>query len=94
MEQTAKKQDRLHIRTLPRQKELLARAAKARHLNVSQFVLQTSLEAAEKVIREEEVEVIKLNTADFDILMRKLEEPPQDKPTLRRLLTESPVWNG
>lgn len=49
------KDTRLHLRASPSQKELLARAAKTRHLNLTQFVLQACLEAAEKVVREQEV---------------------------------------
>ncbi|MDQ3813725.1 MAG: DUF1778 domain-containing protein [Armatimonadota bacterium] len=96
----APKEARLHIRTSPSQKALLAQAARARHLKVSQFVLQTCLEAAEKVVREEEEAlatiptVIPVSAEEFAWLMEKLEEPPQEVPALRRLLAEAPVWNG
>ncbi len=94
------KEERLHIRTSPTQKALLTRAAKRRHLNVSQFVLQTCLEAAEKVVREEEalntktLTTILVSAEQYDWLLQKLEEPPQELPELRRLLSETPVWNG
>lgn len=92
---TPHKEERLHIRASSSQKALLTRAAQTRHLKVSQFVLQTCLEAAEKVVREEESEsVIRVSAAEYDWLMQKLEEPPQDSPALRRLLAEAPVWNG
>ena len=88
-------EERLHIRTSPDQKDLLARAARARHLNLSQFVLQTSLAAAEEIVREEEaIPLIKVSAAEYDWLVRKMEEPPKDLPELRRLLGESTVWNG
>ena len=91
----AQKEERLHIRTSPSQKALLTRAAKRRHLNVSQFVLQTCLEAAEKVVHEEEaLTAILVSAEEYDWLMQKLEEPPQDVPNLRRLLNDAPVWNG
>ena len=109
--QTAPKEKdtRLHLRASPSQKELLARAAKTRHLNLTQFVLQTCLEAAEKVVREQEAReheaqreqeaqqatqsVIQVSAQHHDWLMQKLDEPPQDNPALRRLLAESPRWN-
>ena len=108
--QTAPKEKdtRLHLRASPSQKELLARAAKTRHLNLTQFVLQACLEAAEKVVREQEVReqevreqearqatqsVIRVSAQHHDWLMQKLDEPPQDNPALRRLLAESPRWN-
>ena len=67
------------------------RAAKRRHLNVSQFVLQTCLEAAEKVVQEEEaLTTILVSAEEYNWLMQKLEEPPQEVPHLRRLLAEVP----
>lgn len=102
--QTAPKEKdtRLHLRTSPSQKELLARAAKTRHLNLTQFVLQACLEAAEKVVREQEAQeaqceqatqsVIQVSAQHHDWLMQKLDEPPQDNPALRQLLAESPRW--
>lgn len=88
-------EERLHIRTLPGQKELLSRAAKARHLNLSQFVLQASLEAAQQVVREEEaIPLIKVSHAEFNWLMEVIEQPVQDLPALRQLLNEPTIWNG
>lgn len=98
------KDTRLHLRASPSQKELLVRAAKTRHLNLTQFVLQACLEAAEKVVREQEAQeaqeaqqatqsVIRVSAQHHDWLMQKLDEPPQDNPALRRLLAESPRWN-
>lgn len=95
MKSTLAKAERLHIRASPSQKDLLTRAAQRRHLNVSQFVLQTCLEAAAQVVREEEtLATIRVSAAEFDWLMARLEEPPQEVPALRRLLAEAPVWNG
>ena len=98
----ATKATRLHIRTSASQKDLLSRAAHSRHLNVSQFVLQTCLEAAEKVVQEKQaqkdmekdMDVVRVSAEHYDWLMQKLEEPPQDNAALRRLLAEAPVWNG
>ena len=90
--QAALKEERLHIRTSPSQKALLARAAQRRHLNVSQFVLQVSLSEAERILKEETT--IAVSAEEYEWLMEKLEEPPQEVPNLRRLLAEAPVWNG
>lgn len=93
--ETTTKEKRLHIRASASQKALLERAAKRRHVNVSQFVLQTCLEAAEKAVREEEAPgVIRVSAAEYDWLMQKLAEPPQEISELRHLLEESAVWNG
>ena len=97
---THTKATRLHIRTSASQKELLAQAAQTRHLNVSQFVLQTCLEAAEKTLQEQkerDAEIpgaIRVSADHFDWLMKKLEEPPQENPALRHLFAESPRWKS
>jgi len=52
-------------------------------------------EAAGKVVQEEEaLTTIRVSAEEYDWLMEKLEEPPQDLPDLRRLLAEAPVWNA
>ncbi len=92
---TTVKESRLHIRASSNQKALLSRAAQSRQVKVSQFVLQTSLEAAEKVVREQEAaSVIRVSAEHYDWLMKKLEEPPQENLALRQLLAAPPRWNG
>src|SRR3546814_815800 len=49
------KDDRLQVRLDAESKSVLQRAASYRHKTVSQFVLATALEEAEKVIRENEI---------------------------------------
>lgn len=89
------KETRLHIRASASQKALLARAARSRHLNVSQFVLQTCLEAAEKVVQEKEaVSVLRVSATEHDWLMKKLQEPPRDNAALRRALHDAPTWKS
>ena len=94
MSQTAatSKQERLSIRANAQQKALLARAAGARHMNVSQFVLQTSLQSAQQII-EQETQIV-VSAEEYEWLLQKLEEPPQENLALRRLLKEKPVWEN
>ena len=88
---TLPKENRLSIRANSGQKSVLARAAKAQHMNVSQIVLQASLAAAQKVIEEENR--ILISAEEYDWLMQKLEEPPQNNAALRHLLSEAPPWS-
>ncbi len=83
------KDEQLNIRTSQQQKNKLAEAAKLRSMNVSQFVLTTSLEAAEEVLAEQRI--IRLSSADYDLFLAKLEEPPQDIPKLRELFSKTSV---
>ncbi len=89
---TAPREERLHIRASQGEKALLAQAAKFKHQNVSQFVLQTSLEAAKEVVRNEQT--IWVDAEEYDWLIKKLDEPPMDLPELRKLLSDPVNWNG
>ena len=47
------RKSRLSIRVKQAEKSILAQAARARRMNTSQFILQTSLDAAHAIIGEE-----------------------------------------
>jgi uncharacterized protein (DUF1778 family) len=84
-----KPEDRLSIRANASQKTTLRRAADARHMNVSQFVLQISLQAAEKIL-EEETKVV-VSAEEYDWLCQLMDAPPRDLPELRALMSEKPI---
>ena len=84
------KAEMLNIRASSAQKAMLAEAAKLANMNVSQFVLSRSLEAADEVIAEQRL--IKVSAAEYDWLMAKLEEPHQDIPKLRELFSKPSVF--
>lgn len=88
---TPPKEDRLSIRANSSQKSVLARAAKARHMNVSQFVLQASLREAEQVIEEENR--ILISPEEHEWLVRVMDEPATPAPRLRAALVQKPVWD-
>jgi len=75
------KDDRLQVRLDAKSKSMLQRAASYRHKTVSQFVLATALEEAEKVIRENEV--VTLSGADWKIFYDALTDPPKPNAALR-----------
>ncbi|MEX0693724.1 MAG: DUF1778 domain-containing protein [Rhodospirillales bacterium] len=76
------KDDRLQVRLDAEAKSVLQRAARYRHKTVSQFVLATALEEAEKVIRENEV--VTLSNPDWKIFYDALANPPAPNAALRK----------
>jgi uncharacterized protein (DUF1778 family) len=76
------KDDRLQVRLDVEAKAMLQRAAGYRHKTVSQFVLATALEEAEKVIRENEA--VTLSRPDWKIFYDALVNPPTPNPALRK----------
>jgi len=84
------KEDRLSIRADAGQKLVLAQAAGARHMNVSQFVLQASLREAEKVIHEETI--LRVSAEEYAWLAKIMDEAVP-APRLREALSVPPVWD-
>ncbi|MFI5386647.1 MAG: DUF1778 domain-containing protein, partial [Fimbriimonadales bacterium] len=83
------KAEHLHIRASGRDKALLARAAQAKHLSVSQFILQTSVPVAEEILRSDVGSVqtlFRLDAAAWEEFSRLLDAPTREIPELRALL--------
>jgi uncharacterized protein (DUF1778 family) len=76
------KDDRLQVRLDAESKSVLQRAASYRHKTVSQFVLATALEEAERVIRENEI--VTLSGSDWKLFYDALTNPPAPNPALRK----------
>ena len=86
------KQERLQIRLDAQAKSILQRAAGHRHKTLSQFVLGTALEEAERVIRENEV--VTLSGADWQVFYDALTNPPAPNATLRKAYAQYRKANG
>lgn len=78
----ALKHDRLQVRLNAEAKSLLQRAASYRRKTVSQFVLSTALEEAEKTIRENEV--VTLSSREWKAFYDALTSPPAPNSALRK----------
>jgi uncharacterized protein (DUF1778 family) len=76
------KDDRLQVRLDAASKSVLQRAASYSRKTVSQFVLTTALEEAEKVIRENEV--VSLSNPDWSVFFDALTNPPPPNAALRK----------
>ncbi len=90
--QTTQKAEQLNIRATSAQKAKLAEAAKLQNMNVSQFVLSKSLDAAEEVIADQRL--IRVSKDEYDWLVAKLEEPPRDIPALKALFGKPSVFES
>ncbi len=86
------KETRLSIRASEPDKTLLAQAARARHVNVSQFVLQASLAAARTTLAEQSE--FRLPPKQWEAFCRRLDAPPQGIPALAQLFAEPELFDA
>ena len=85
------RQERLNIRATVEIKTLIAKAAEKENKNLSDFVLERALAAAESVLMDD---------ANFNVDKKRwksfiaaLDSPPRDIPALRKLLTEPSIFD-
>ena len=90
--ESTQKAEQLNIRATAAQKAKLAEAARLQNMNVSQFVLNKSLDAAEEVIADQRL--IRVSKPEYDWLVAKLEEPPRDIPELKELFGKPSVFES
>ena len=86
MSQNAVKEKRLTVRATVPEQELLAQAAKARHINVSRFMLEASLDAANAVLVDQTE--YRLPPEQWDAFCRRLDDPPKTIPALQQMFRE------
>ena len=80
------KEARLSIRASNPEKKILAQAARARHMNTSQFVLQASLDAAQAVLLDQSE--FRLPAKQWQAFCKSLDAPAKSIPALRKLFAE------
>ena len=83
---TKRKEARISIRATEPEKTILMQAAKARHTNISQFVLQSSLAAAHAVLVD--LSEFRLTPEQWEAFGDRLDAPPKEIPALRELFKE------
>ena len=79
---TAKKEARLNIRTTQEQKRAIEEAARARQMSASQFVMQSSLQAAEQILAEQSRFTV--SQQQWDEFVSLLDRPARVIPEVRR----------
>jgi uncharacterized protein (DUF1778 family) len=87
---TESRSERIDIRTSCKVKKLLQQAAAASHKNVSEFLLQHGLIAAQEILTDRRLFV--LDDEQWQAFQDALDSPSQEKPNLNRLLTEPSVF--
>ena len=88
----AERESRLSIRASAPDKTLLAQAARARHMNMSQFVLAASLDAARSIIADQTE--FRLPLDQWEVFCQRLDETPRTIPALRQLFSEADPFHG
>lgn len=85
------KSERIDIRTTISAKRLLQQAAAASHQNVSEFILEHGLLAAEKTLADRCLFL--LDEEKWEEFQTALDRPTQEKSNLKKLLTEPGVFD-
>jgi len=80
------KTERIDVRASGHVKQLLQEAARASHKNVSEFLLDAGVTAANQALAERRRFV--LDEAQWQAFEQALDRPVQTKPRLRKLLRE------
>ena len=83
------KTERIDVRATPSVKQLLQEAARSCHKNVSEFLLDAGITAANQALADRCHFL--LNDEQWKAFQHALDRPVQDKPRLRKLLTEGGV---
>lgn len=88
---TEHKTERIDIRTNPSAKAVLQQAAIYSNKTVSEFLLETGLQAAQDALTNRKV--FSLSDEQWNAFQQALDAPPTDKPALKELLTTPSVFN-
>lgn len=86
---TIAKTERIDVRATVSVKQLLQEAARSCHKNVSEFLLDAGIIAANQALADRRHFV--LNDEQWETFRQALDRPVQSKPRLRKLLSEPGV---
>ena len=86
---TQSKSARIDVRASTAVKQLLQEAARACHKNVSEFLLEAGITAANQALANRRH--FGLDNAQWEMFQQALDRPVQSKPRLKKLLTQPGV---
>ena len=82
--------ERVDLRMSPAAKRTLQHAARATNKTLTEFLLDSGLNAAFDALADRRV--FQLDEKRWKAFMKALDSPPRDNPELRKLLARKPVW--
>ena len=82
--------ERVDLRMTPAAKRTLQQAAAVSNKTVTEFLLDSGLNAAVDTLADRRV--FQLDDAQWNAFMNALARPPKDNPGLRRLFARKPDW--
>ena len=80
------KSERIDVRATPPVKQLLQEAARAAHKNVSEFLLDAGILAANQMLADRRR--FELSAEQWEAFQSALDQPVTAKPKLKKLLSE------
>jgi len=80
---------RFQLRATVAEENLIKVAADRKGMNVTEFIIRSACETAERTLSEQTRFV--LNEKQWKLFMEALDRPAQEKPRLRQLFSESHV---
>jgi uncharacterized protein (DUF1778 family) len=87
---TEARSERVDLRMTPEAKRTLQQAAAVLNKTVSEFLLDSGLNAALDALADRRV--FQLDAKRWNEFMKALTRPPKDNPGLRKLLAHKPAW--
>ncbi len=89
---TQSRSERVDLRMTPAAKRTLQRAATVKNKTLTEFLLDTGMNAAYDALAD--ARVFELDAKRWNDFMTALAKPPKDNPALRKLLARKPKWKA
>ena len=88
---TATRTARLGLRTTPQQEAVLRRAAEVSHKSMTDFILDSAYQAAERTLLDQQLFLV--SGSQSQTLLELLDRPEQDNRGLKDLFSRRAPWS-
>ena len=82
---------RLGLRTTPQQEAVLRRAAEVSHKSMTDFILDSACQAAERTLLDQRLFLV--SGIQSKAVLKLLDRPAQDNPGLKDLFSRGAPWS-